>query len=90
MIDSASVFKIKDSVDLFLSNKKYIMAYYMNTRQRKGFRINSQMIHLIEMIDGKKSFAELCNEMARYDVDSADIEIVIDTMIKNRIITRKR
>ena len=29
------IYKVKDSVDLFLSNESYLMAYYMNTRQRK-------------------------------------------------------
>ena len=35
------IYKIKDSVDLFLSDEKYLMAYYMNTRQRKSFSVKA-------------------------------------------------
>ena len=45
-----TIFKIKDSVDLFLSNNRYLMVYYMNSRQRKSFRVNDEMIHLLENI----------------------------------------
>ena len=53
------IYKIKDSVDLFLSDEQYIMAYYMNTRQRKSFRVNRDMISLIEQIDGRHTVNEL-------------------------------
>ena len=32
------IFKIKDSVDLFLSDEKFIVAYYMNSRQKKHLK----------------------------------------------------
>ena len=38
------IFKVKDSVDLFLSDEKYIMAYYVNSRQRKSFRVNKEIV----------------------------------------------
>ena len=87
MLNKNSIYKIKDSIDLFLSNNSYIMVYYMNTRQRKTFKINQEMIHLIEQIDGEKTLFELCNIMKVYDVSPADVENTIEYMIKNRIVT---
>lgn len=82
------IFKVKDSVDLFLSDEKYIMAYYMNSRQRKSFRVNKEMIYLIELLDGKKSVGEIESIMKKnYDVDSKSIESVIKNLNDNRIIT---
>ena len=82
------IFKVKDSVDLFLSDEKYIMAYYMNTRQRKSFLVNKEMIHLLEILDGKKTVAEIEELMQKdYDVDVKSIEEVIIGLENNRIIT---
>lgn len=46
-MNKKTVVKIKDSVDIFLSNECYLMVYYMNSRQRKSFRVNKEMIHLL-------------------------------------------
>lgn len=54
-MNSRTIFKIKDSVDLFLSNEKYIIVYFMNSRQRKSFRVNDDMLRLFELIDGEKT-----------------------------------
>lgn len=83
-----TVYKIKDSVDLFLSNDSYIMAYFMNTRQRKSFKVNDETIHLLETIDGEKKLSEIKNIMlSKYDVNPLFVEQVINTMLKNHIIT---
>ncbi len=83
-----SIYKIKDSVDLFLSNDKYIMAYYMNTRQRKSFKINDATIHLLEIIDGKKNLLEIKKLLRKeFDINEKTVEQVIIAMEKNRIIT---
>lgn len=59
MIKDNDVYKIKDSVDLFLSNESYILAYFMNTRQRKSFKVNKEMVHLLECIDGLKNITKI-------------------------------
>lgn len=88
MMDRKKVFKIKDSVDLFLSNNKYIMVYYMNTRQRKSFRINEEMIHLLESIDGKRDVENLIQLMENnWDVSSESTVCILETLLSNRIIT---
>ena len=82
------IYKIKDSVDLFLSNDSYIMAYYMNTRQRKSFKVNSETLHLLETIDGEKKLHEIKSEMSKkYDANPLFVEQVVNLMLKNRIIT---
>lgn len=82
------IFKVKDSVDLFLSDEKYIIAYYMNSRQRKSFRVNKEMIHLLELLDGEKSVCEIEKIMMKtYDIDTKSVENVINNLNNNRIIT---
>ena len=82
------IFKVKDSVDLFLSDEKYIMAYYMNSRQRKSFRVNKEMIHFLEILDGEKTVSEIELIMQEdYDVDIASVQDVIECLENNRIIT---
>lgn len=82
------VVKIKDSVDLFLSNDRYLMVYYMNSRQRKSFRINEEMIHLLESIDGKRTIENLVSIMKdQYDVNSEYTIQIIELLQMNRIVT---
>lgn len=82
------VLKIKDSVDIFLSNDKYLMVYYMNTRQKKSFRVNEEMIYLLEAIDGTKSIDELTNIMQEeHDVSRDLTHQAIVSLKNNRIIT---
>lgn len=87
MLDKNSAYKIKDSVDLFLSNNSYIMAYYMNTRRRKSFKVNEDAVHLIEEIDGNKKLSELCDVMKSYHISPKNVEKAIEYMVKNHIVT---
>lgn len=83
-----TLYKIKDSVDLFLSNEKYLMVYYMNSRQRKSFRINEEVIHLIECLDGRNTVGDLLRIMQEmWNVSSKYTLQVLDLLKKNRIIT---
>ena len=85
----STIYKIKDSVDLFLSDDKYLTSYFMNTRQRKTFKVNEWTVHLLEEIDGNKTTTELeqiLNE--KYKVDPSDIDTILELMEKNRIITK--
>lgn len=82
------IFKVKDSVDLFLSNEKYIMAYYMNTRQRKSFRVNEEAVHLLKLIDGEKTLGEIKRYMnQKCDAAPVFVEQVMEVLLKNKIIT---
>lgn len=87
-MDGKTVLKIKDSVDLFLSNDRYLMVYYMNSRQRKSFRINEEMIHLLESIDGVKSIDDINTVMEKeWNVNPKFVEEALDMLQKNRIVT---
>ena len=81
-MDNQTVYKVKDSVDLFLSDERYIMAYYLNTRQRKSFKTNKEMILLIEQIDGSHTVQELKEYMAdNHDIDSQSVDFVLLLMV---------
>ena len=82
------LYKIKDSVDLFLSDGKFIVAYYMNTRQRRTFKVNESFIFLLENIDGKNNLDVLQKIMKeKYDIEKEEIESILNSLLKNKIIT---
>lgn len=83
-----TVFKIKDSVDLFLSDNTFLTAYYMNSRRRKSFRINEEMVHLLEQIDGKRDVNQICDIMLnQYSVSKESVDAAISMLLQNKIIT---
>lgn len=87
-MDKKAIIKIKDSIDLFLSNEHFLMVYYMNSRQRKSFRINEETVKLIEKIDGKKNIEDLIYIMQkRYDVSPEYTIQVIELLQHHRIVT---
>ena len=87
-MNSTTIFKIKDSVDLFLSNEKYIMAYFMNSRQRKSFRVNDDMLRLFELIDGKKDVLTLQNIMYnKFEIAPQSTINILGVLLKNKIIS---
>lgn len=87
-MNSTTIFKIKDSVDLFLSNEKYIMAYFMNSRKRKSFRVNSYMLRLLELIDGENDVQALQDKMHnRFDITPENTVEILVTLLNSRIIT---
>lgn len=88
MILDNNIYKIKDSVDLFLSNESYILAYFMNTRQRKSFKVNEETVHLLECIDGVKKLIEIKEIMYKeHNVASEYVDNVVAAMVKAHIIT---
>ena len=87
-MNSTTVFKIKDSIDLFLSNERYLMAYFMNSRQRKSFKVNSDMLHLLELIDGENTVQSLQDKMYnQFEIDPDNTIEILTLLLKNKIIT---
>ena len=87
-IKDCSIIKIKDSVDLFLNDDHYLMVYYMNTRQRKSFRINDSMVNLLQTIDGKKSVKEIVDIMLNeHEVEEEQTRSVIEMLYSHKILT---
>lgn len=86
-MNDKTIYKIKDSIDLFLSNNKYIMAYFMNTRIRKSFKVNDAVVKLIENIDGEKSVSELCKKMEEYNIPKEEVYSVLNLLVESKIIT---
>lgn len=75
-MDLNDIYKIKDSVDLFLNDEKILTAYFMNTRIRKNFRISKDIIALLEIIDGEKSIQEICEQLKKRYALLHDEEII--------------
>lgn len=82
------IYKIKDSVDLYLTDGKYLTSYFMNTRKRQTFKINSAMIKLIELIDGKNTLNCICEIMKnKYDIKSETVIRIVEMLYNKKIIT---
>lgn len=85
-----SIYKIKDSIDIYLVDNQYICAYFMNTRIHKKFRVNQTVIRLFEMMDGTLTAEELyigINEKEK--VSRQALSDWIDKMLSAKIITEK-
>lgn len=76
------IYKIKDSVDLFLTGD-IITAYFMNTRKQKRFKVNENAIKLLETIDGKKSLTEVANEI---EMDYKEVHLFCERLEKLKIL----
>lgn len=89
-MDWNSVYKIKDSIDIYLVNESYLMIYFMNTRIRKQFRINENVISIIEELDGEKRAKEIFDIISsKFDISRKEYESFIDTLINIKVICKK-
>lgn len=87
-MNDTQIYKIKDSVDLFLSGGKYLTIYFMNSRQRKSFKVNDEMIFLLESIDGETPIGKIKEKLELdHGIDANSVDEIIDSLIHNRIIT---
>lgn len=83
-----AIYKFKDSVDLFLTDEKFLTAYFMNSRHRKTFKVNKVLISLLELIDGKTKLIDIKKQVQRqFILKDEDVELVIQNLMKNRILT---
>ena len=88
-MNDTDVVKIIDSVDIFLSNERYLMVYYMNTRQRKSFKVNDDVIYLIEQIDGIKTLGEIKSVMLTdRNIEEDEVNSVIELLKNNNMIAK--
>ena len=61
------IYKIKNSIDVYLVDEEYVLFYFMNTRARKRFRVNETVIKLIEEIDGDNAKLRLYVDIVKGD-----------------------
>lgn len=84
------VYKIKDSIDIYLVDNEYIMIYFMNTRQRKKYRVNQAVIKLFEEIDGKKTLSEIYESFSENEtIEKELVEKFFEKMLEDKIISKK-
>lgn len=84
------IYKIKDSVDLFLNDNIILTAYFMNTRKRKTFKVNNVLVKLLEQLDGERNITQLSEYMLEeYNVAFEDVLASIEHLNSSGIITEK-
>ena len=81
-MDINKIYKIRDGVDLYLNNNELLTIYFMNTRLRKQFKVSSNIIHIIESIDGETTIGNIHKKLEKYIANEVDIEIVISIIEK--------
>lgn len=85
-----SVYKIKDSIDVYLVDDKYMLFYFMNTRARKKFAVNETVIALVEEIDGEHTSEELYESFSnKHDVTKEDFAAFIDKLLDAHVLIEK-
>ncbi|GHV57642.1 hypothetical protein FACS189460_4540 [Deltaproteobacteria bacterium] len=84
-----TIYKIKDSVDLFLSDDNLLTVYHINTRQRRKFKVSTLTVSLIEQIDGDHTLMEIIDNMSKFSVDSDSVTNVISSLEAMRIVATK-
>lgn len=82
------IYKIKDSVDIYLVDDMYILAYFMNTRIRKKFRVNNAVVDLIQEIDGEKNAEELYITTGG-EISRKSFAKFIDAMLNSKILCER-
>ncbi len=87
-IEDSAVFKVRDSVDLFLTDGTYLTAYYMNSRKRRTFRVSEETVGLLERIDGRRQAGEL-KQLMREELgaDPESTDRTLESLHRSRILT---
>lgn len=87
-LNEATIFKVKDSIDLFLTDDAYITAYYMNSRKRRTFRVSPETVSLLEHVDGKRTTSELRRLMlVEFAASPKSTDRTLELLQASRIIT---
>lgn len=63
--EHTSIYKIRDSVDVYTIQDNILYFYFINSRISKQYRVSKETIALIELIDGKSTIDELAEKYRR-------------------------
>lgn len=78
------IYKIKDSIDIYLVEDT-IIAYFMNTKVQKKFKVNKFAIEILQQLDGRKTINEISLEL---HIDVKDVHEVCEKMEKAKIVQK--
>lgn len=81
-MDINKIYKVRDGVDLYLNNNDLLTIYFMNTRLRKQFKVSKNIIHIIELIDGETTVANIHKKLEKEISHSVNIDNVIEVILK--------
>lgn len=87
-MNESTTLKIRDSVDLFLCDNKSLLAYFLNSRLRKFFKLGESMVFLLESIDGIRTVEELVELLkVRYGVVPEQTTETLNMLLRAHIVT---
>lgn len=78
------IYKIKDSIDMYLVEDT-IIAYFMNTKLQKKFKVNKLAINILQQIDGEKTIEEISLKL---HIDVKSVHEVCERMEKAKIVQK--
>lgn len=81
-MNTNNIYKIRDSVDLYLNNNELLTIYFMNTRKRKQFKVSKTIISIIESLDGEKSIKTIHENLEQEFKSKIEIEDVLNILRK--------
>lgn len=77
-------------MDLFTQSDSRLIVYYMNTRQKKIFKVSSKTIKLLSLINGQRTFGEIKHRaIKQLNVSATTTTKFIHSLYQNRILTIK-
>ena len=92
-MNSNTIYKIRDGVDIYLNNNELLTVYFMSTRKRKQFKVSKIIVSILEEIDGENDiegiYAKLNNQYIDKSIDREDIVNVLKKLIELNVIVEK-
>ncbi len=91
MIDPHKIYKIKDSIDVYLEDDEYIVCYFVNTRIRKRFKIGTAVVDLFSLIDGENTPEDIYLQIVKKypEIERGFCFDVLNKLLNGRIICER-
>lgn len=86
------VYKIRDGIDLYLSQNELLTIYFMNTRLRKQFKVSKVVVSILENIDGKRNIHDIHEKLQRdfnCNIYIKDIYSILYKLIDLNVVVEK-
>lgn len=83
------IYKIRDSVDVYILKENILMFYFINTRKTFEYKVNDASIKLVALIDGKKSLDELTdiyNEKYGSNVSIESVKKILSFLVSVNVV----
>lgn len=85
-----SIYKIRDSVDVYTIQDEILYFYFINTRVSKEYRVSKETIALVQLIDGCLTISQLAEKyeyITSKSVSTDAVQRVLQFLEKENIVT---